>query len=61
MNTRVKKQTVNVSEVGQTKTILCPGCDGSGFCFNEITKIREVCPDCQGTGKLQATVVRRSD
>lgn len=31
----------------RTKTITCPGCDGSG----RNVELGGKCPDCQGTGK----------
>lgn len=32
--------------VGTTKKIMCPDCDGQG------------CPDCNSTGRIEATVVK---
>jgi len=39
-------------KVGTKKTILCPSCEGSGK--NEVGD----CSDCQGTGRVEAIVVR---
>lgn len=39
-------------QVGKTKTIICPNCDGFGK--NEQG---ENCSDCKGSGKIEARIM----